>query len=63
MVCFWFLFPGVGGLEGDGDIYQPDNLLAFQEFVKQSTDDKGLHFMMADGVSLYTFYMQQINYV
>ena len=42
---------GVGGLEGDGDIYRPDNLKSFQQFVFENTNDKGVHFVMADGVS------------
>ncbi|KAI0211494.1 Cap-specific mRNA (nucleoside-2'-O-)-methyltransferase 1 [Lamellibrachia satsuma] len=40
---------GVGGVEGDGDIYKPNNLIAFRDYVRQSTDNLGLHFMMADG--------------
>ena len=38
-------------MEGDGDIYKPNNLTAFRDYVRQSTDELGLHFMMADGVS------------
>lgn len=40
---------GVKGVEGDGDIYIPDNLIAFRDFVLHGTDGLGLHFMMADG--------------
>jgi cap1 methyltransferase len=40
---------GVGGAEGDGDIMRADNLTAFQEFVLSQTDEKGVHFVMADG--------------
>lgn len=40
---------GVGGEEGNGDIFNPDNQAAFIQFVKDNTDGKGLHFVMADG--------------
>ena len=46
-----FFPPGVGGLEGDGDVYKPENLREFRQFVLNSTDGKGVHFVMADGVS------------
>ena len=39
------------GLEGDGDIYIPDNLVALRDFILQGTDGLGLHLLMADGVS------------
>ena len=42
---------GVNGLDGDGDIYKPDNILAFRQFVLENTDNHGVHFCMADGVS------------
>jgi cap1 methyltransferase len=45
-------FAGVGGSEGDGDVYRPDNLTEFQNFVLENTDQQGVHFMMADGVSI-----------
>ena len=41
---------GVGGVEGDGDIMRADNLTAFQTFVLSQTDQKGVHFVMGDGV-------------
>lgn len=40
---------GVGGLQGDGDVFKPDNQEAFHDFVKDNTDGKGVHFVMADG--------------
>ncbi|XP_076464840.1 cap-specific mRNA (nucleoside-2'-O-)-methyltransferase 1-like isoform X2 [Babylonia areolata] len=40
---------GVGGVEGDGDIFRPDNQAAFINFVHNNTDGKGVHFCMADG--------------
>lgn len=40
---------GVGGAEGDGDIFNPNNQAAFIQFVKENTDGKGVHFVMADG--------------
>ncbi|KAI8784467.1 cap-specific mRNA (nucleoside-2-O-)-methyltransferase 1 [Biomphalaria glabrata] len=40
---------GVGGQEGDGDIFNPSNQAEFAKFVLSSTDGKGVHFVMADG--------------
>jgi len=40
---------GVGGLEGDGDVYRPDNQQTVTEFIMNNTNNKGLHFVMADG--------------
>ncbi|XP_048375572.1 cap-specific mRNA (nucleoside-2'-O-)-methyltransferase 1 [Sphaerodactylus townsendi] len=40
---------GEGGIEGDGDITRPENITAFQNFVLDNTDRKGVHFLMADG--------------
>ncbi|KAJ7340947.1 hypothetical protein JRQ81_004234 [Phrynocephalus forsythii] len=40
---------GEGGIEGDGDITRPENITAFQNFVLDNTDHKGVHFLMADG--------------
>lgn len=40
---------GVGGLDGDGDIFNVDNQREFRNFVLDSTDGKGIHFVMADG--------------
>lgn len=42
---------GVGGYEGDGDITNPDNLSEFKSYVLKCTEGKGVHFVMADGVS------------
>ena len=42
---------GVGGYDGNGDITNPDNLEAFQDYVLEQTDGRGVHFVMADGVS------------
>ena len=42
---------GVNGIDGDGDIMNPDNLVAFKEFVFNNTDGKGVYFVMGDGVS------------
>ena len=43
-------FAGVGGVEGDGDIFRPDNQETFIKFVHDNTDGQGVHFVMADGV-------------
>ncbi|XP_056022485.1 cap-specific mRNA (nucleoside-2'-O-)-methyltransferase 1-like isoform X2 [Ostrea edulis] len=40
---------GVGGIEGDGDIFNPDNQAEFIKFVKDNTEGKGVYFVMADG--------------
>ncbi|KAK6489450.1 cap-specific mRNA (nucleoside-2'-O-)-methyltransferase 1-like isoform X1 [Huso huso] len=40
---------GEGGVDGDGDITRPENISAFRNFVLESTDGKGVHFLMADG--------------
>ncbi|XP_048830226.1 cap-specific mRNA (nucleoside-2'-O-)-methyltransferase 1-like isoform X1 [Brienomyrus brachyistius] len=40
---------GEGGIDGDGDITRPENITAFRNFVMESTDRRGLHFLMADG--------------
>lgn len=40
---------GINELEGTGDIFDPENVRAFSRFVRASTDNKGVHFVMADG--------------
>ncbi|XP_066527148.1 cap-specific mRNA (nucleoside-2'-O-)-methyltransferase 1 [Hoplias malabaricus] len=40
---------GEGGVDGDGDITRPENISAFRNFVWESTEKRGLHFLMADG--------------
>nr|XP_015211232.1 PREDICTED: cap-specific mRNA (nucleoside-2'-O-)-methyltransferase 1 [Lepisosteus oculatus] len=42
-------FAGEGGVDGDGDITRPENISAFRNFVLESTERRGLHFLMADG--------------
>lgn len=37
------------GIKDDGNIFIPDNLESFQAFVLANTNNKGVHFMMADG--------------
>lgn len=37
-------------MDGDGDITRPENVTAFRNFVLESTERRGLHFLMADGV-------------
>lgn len=37
------------GVKGDGDIFIPENVRSFSKFVKESTDNQGVHFVMADG--------------
>ena len=56
------LVTGVGGRDGDGDIYRPDNLVTFRDFVLQNTGDLGVHFVMADGVShVYVHYVHHVR--
>lgn len=43
-------FSGVKGRDGNGDIMNCDNMEAFQTFVLNNTDNKGVSFVMADGV-------------
>lgn len=40
------------GVAEDGNVYNPDNLSALKQHVLENTDDKGVHFLMADGVSI-----------
>ena len=47
---------GVGGYDGDGDITKPDNIREFQSYVLDCTEGKGVHFVMADGVSYRSAY-------
>lgn len=42
----------MGGIEGDGDIFNPKNQAEFVKFVKDNTDSKGVYFVMADGVGV-----------
>ena len=42
---------GVNGIDGDGDVMRSDNQRKFREFVMENTNNKGVHFVMADGVS------------
>ena len=41
---------GVNGLQGDGNIYTPENIDALQSYVNKCTMNRGVHIMMADGV-------------
>ncbi|CAF1274866.1 unnamed protein product [Adineta ricciae] len=40
---------GVNGLQGDGNIYIPENIDALQNYVNKCTMNRGVHIMMADG--------------
>ncbi|RWS18681.1 hypothetical protein B4U80_04626, partial [Leptotrombidium deliense] len=40
---------GVDGINGNGNIYIPQNLVEFRDFVLCNTNKKGVHFVMADG--------------
>ena len=43
---------GVGGYNGDGDITKPENQSEFRRYVMEGTEGRGVHFVMADGVSV-----------
>lgn len=47
-------------MEGDGDITRPENMTAFRNFVMESTEKRGLHFLMADGVRAALRYSQSL---
>ncbi|KAI8436864.1 hypothetical protein MSG28_010316 [Choristoneura fumiferana] len=36
------------GIENDGNIFNPANLMSLKDYVLKQTDDKGVHFLMAD---------------
>ena len=40
---------GVKGADGDGNVFDSENIEAFRSFVMENTRGKGVHFMMADG--------------
>lgn len=40
---------GINGIDGDGDVYKPENITNFVQFVRKTTGGHGIHFMMADG--------------
>ena len=37
------------GPKDNGDVYDPDNQIAFKELIMRQTNNEGVHFMMADG--------------
>lgn len=45
----------LSGANNDGDIFNADNLTEFRRFVFDSSDNKGVHFVMADGVGVCSF--------
>lgn len=53
----------MGGIEGDGDIFNPENQAEFIKFVKSHTEDKGVYFVMADGVSVHILDTQKHRFV
>lgn len=42
------------GHNGDGDVYKPTNISSLEKYVMKMTEGKGVHFVMADGVSSIT---------
>ena len=55
MYIYMCVCTGVGGYDGDGDITKPDNLVAFQDYVLEQTEGRGVHFVMGDGVRMYIY--------
>ena len=43
-------FYGVGGVNGDGDVFSTENIDELQKYVYGCTRNHGVHMMMADGV-------------
>lgn len=41
------------GVKENGNVFDPANLTSLKEHVLRQTDDKGVHFLMADGVSIF----------
>lgn len=41
----------VVGANGDGNVLDPVNVESFVNYVLENTEGKGVHLMMADGVS------------
>lgn len=55
-----FVLSGINGVDGDGDVFVPGNADEFKKFVLESTDHKGVHFVMADGVGLLFFFFLSV---
>lgn len=51
------------GCHDDGNVYNPDNIDAFKEIIKNSTQGAGVHFMMSDGVLTVKFLNKQSNFI
>lgn len=43
-------FYGVAGINGDGDVFRTENIEELRKYILNSTQDQGVHMMMADGV-------------
>ena len=51
---FWpSLVHSLVGVRGDGDVYNNENIISFSNYVHARTAGRGVHFMMADGVSVF----------
>ncbi|XP_063825629.1 cap-specific mRNA (nucleoside-2'-O-)-methyltransferase 1 [Ostrinia nubilalis] len=42
-------FDAYYGIKNDGNIFDPENLTSLKDYVLKQTNDKGVHFLMADG--------------
>jgi hypothetical protein len=47
----YFVLNLILGINEDGNILDPANVESFVHYVKENTDGRGVHLMMADGVS------------
>ena len=54
----WNLISVSVGIHDDGDIFRYDNLTEFRRFVMENTGNRGVHFVMGDGVCymLWSFF-------
>lgn len=48
-------------MNDDGNVYDPENIISLTELVMKVTGDKGVHFMMADGVS--SIHLYSMNFI
>lgn len=51
-----------GDDDGDGDVFNSKNQDEFRKFVLEGTDGLGVHFMMADGVSVSLSFHKEYNF-
>lgn len=52
----------IAGPQGDGNVYNPANVTAFVSHVILNTEGQGVHLMVADGVSFFSFLLLTFSY-